>query len=465
MAEPEFPESSHNADGLKGWKEIAAFIGQNISVRTAQRYERKRGLPVRRRRSADGGGAEIVYALKSEIAAWKKSGELREDTQPAPPSVEVQARHPTPHLRWLTLAVAAITVLGGAIYLTSAVSSSLPKQPADARIEGRALVVLNATGERLWTRELEFEPILNSYATRIDSHYGMHHLFVTDLDGDGSNEVVLSVASSGVKGAHGYRVFNADGTPRFAIEPSDRVTFGEEEYAAPWSTYRTFIIDNPDGSRSIWTAFIHSLWFPSLLLEVDHNGRIKSRYWSNGYVEQVEVAMIAGRRRVFVAATHNDSRGASLAIFDYGKVTGSAPATRAKYQCRSCNPGGPDTFLVFPRQCIAEALGGQATGQQMRFDTTGRLFIFIGEGPRNPAGDFAAGIWYTVAPEIEKSSMQFATGTFQLHQRLEKEGRLDHGFSSPVHLSEPGRILKWDGSAFRAIVVENLTPTDIAPRR
>ena len=443
---------------LNGWKEIAAYIGKGVS--SAQRWEKRRQLPVRRI-GADGG--EIVFAFRSEIDEWlTRNGRIR-TVKRGPEVVVKAARPPVRYRRLAAVMVLALITFGGA-YFTTARMPLLAGQPVAAQIEFRSLVALDESGRQLWRHELDFEPSASGYSIAVDKAYGMAPILVTDLDNDGMNEIVMAIASVGVKAAQGYRVFNADGTLRYAIEPSDRVTFGDEEFAGPWAVYRLFVLDNPDGSRSIWTAFIHSLWFPTLLLEADAAGHVKSRYWSNGYIEQVAIARIGDRWRVAVAATHNDTRGASVAMFDYGKVNGSAPATQRRFQCRTCAPGGPELFLVLPRQCIAEAFAGQAAAQQMKVDERGRIFLFAGEGPRNPGGDFAAGIWYTIDPEIEKSSMQLAPSSSFLHNRLENEGRLTHPFSSPVHLSQAGKILKWEGAGFTSVAVSNLTPVNIAPR-
>lgn len=63
-------------DGLHGWKEIAAYLGRD--ERTAKRWEKQRGLPVRR---IPGSGRANVYILLPELEAW-----LRLD--PAPPRVD-----------------------------------------------------------------------------------------------------------------------------------------------------------------------------------------------------------------------------------------------------------------------------------------------------------------------------------------------------------------------------------------
>jgi hypothetical protein len=55
-------------DRLDSWKEIAVYLGRE--VRTAQRWERREGLPVHRHRHAK---ASSVWALKREIDAWLHS--------------------------------------------------------------------------------------------------------------------------------------------------------------------------------------------------------------------------------------------------------------------------------------------------------------------------------------------------------------------------------------------------------
>ena len=55
-------------DRLDSWKEIAVYLGRE--VRTAQRWEKREGLPVHRHIHAQ---ASSVYAFKHEIDAWLHS--------------------------------------------------------------------------------------------------------------------------------------------------------------------------------------------------------------------------------------------------------------------------------------------------------------------------------------------------------------------------------------------------------
>jgi excisionase family DNA binding protein len=51
---------------LSSWKEIASYLG--VNVRTAQKWERDRGLPVRRM----GGARSRVNADTASLDAWKQ---------------------------------------------------------------------------------------------------------------------------------------------------------------------------------------------------------------------------------------------------------------------------------------------------------------------------------------------------------------------------------------------------------
>jgi hypothetical protein len=449
------PEVASDPQRLNGWKEIAAHLGKG--VRTVQRWERDYGLPIRR---IGRPGGEIVFAFKQEIDRWSaesgskvvSASELDAQTvdkEPAPQPAPSPARRRIP--RSVVIAAAAGSMAAG---LVAAYIWLMPTpRPVRAVVEGQSLIALDREGRRLWTYPVDFEPNINTYSRQYEPQYGMNKLLVSDLDADGVNEVILATSSVGGRGPQGFRVLNAAGDMRFRIEPDEQVTFGNEAFAGPWTVYRMFVTNNPDGSRSIWTAFIHNLWFPTLVLETDSRGTIKSRYWSNGYIEQIEVTDVGGRPSVLIGGTHNDTRGASLAVFDYGAVKGSAPAIQDRYKCRNCDPGGPKEFLVFPRTCIAEAMVGQATAVSVSADDIGRLFLLAAEGPRHANGEFYAGNWYTIEPGLSGGSTRLAVGTPVAHRELETSGRIDHAYEDPRHGSPQARFLRWDGSTLTTIEI------------
>ncbi|MBI4892589.1 MAG: PD40 domain-containing protein [Acidobacteria bacterium] len=112
------PESNQGpANGsLDSWKEIAVYLGRDVS--TVQRWEHSRGLPVRR---IQGGKRGAVYALKSELDAWKyQDGRGRGTGENCSPD-HSPSRSPLPFHRptllWTAAAAAATALLFALVFL------------------------------------------------------------------------------------------------------------------------------------------------------------------------------------------------------------------------------------------------------------------------------------------------------------------------------------------------------------
>jgi hypothetical protein len=151
-------------DELRGWKAIADYLG--TSDRTAQRWERDLGLPVRR-----GGGARgtTVVATPRDLDDWRSSPVgLRAESEPAPGGAEVGAdvvatdapEEPerSSRRRWLVAGVVVVLVLVAAV-VGMVVTMSIPAglanpetaaTPASSSLVAGSVVVLKltaATGE------------------------------------------------------------------------------------------------------------------------------------------------------------------------------------------------------------------------------------------------------------------------------------------------------------------------------
>ncbi len=73
-------------DILQGWKDIAAYVSRD--VRTVKRWEKQRGLPVRR---MPGIGRANVYALIPELDRWLSADTDLSEAAPVPPEIPEDA--------------------------------------------------------------------------------------------------------------------------------------------------------------------------------------------------------------------------------------------------------------------------------------------------------------------------------------------------------------------------------------
>lgn len=133
-------------DILQGWKDIAAYVARD--VRTVKRWEKQRGLPVRR---MPGAGRANVYALIPDLDSWLSStgpidpeaenqSDIPDTDEPetdahavseapaAPPVPEAVAAPVKPYHRWIYAAAAVLCV--GAITAVALVRAHRHDQPA-----------------------------------------------------------------------------------------------------------------------------------------------------------------------------------------------------------------------------------------------------------------------------------------------------------------------------------------------
>jgi Tol biopolymer transport system component len=96
---------------LDSWKEIATYLGRDVT--TVQRWERQEGMPVHRHLHHKRGS---VYALGSELDAWRQSRKLRseEEQDLALEAAGADGRQTTiPRgRRWLILGASAVVMAG-----------------------------------------------------------------------------------------------------------------------------------------------------------------------------------------------------------------------------------------------------------------------------------------------------------------------------------------------------------------
>ena len=111
---------------LESWKEIAAYLRRD--VRTVQRWEHTKDLPVRR---LPGGDQARIYALKSELDAWWNSRgiHLIPDVEANDSPTEPRSPSPTPpvakpRLRQTVVLISLLVLIGGAVAIWIHTASS-----------------------------------------------------------------------------------------------------------------------------------------------------------------------------------------------------------------------------------------------------------------------------------------------------------------------------------------------------
>lgn len=465
------------ADRLNSWKEIAAYLGKG--VRTVQRWETHLGLPVRRLGRE---GGEIVYALKSEIDAWiLNAGHARErdvvleaelppapealappppaSAPPAPPPLPPPLAEPAVASRAVRPLRAVPILLGVLALATVFIQRPNPRSPAStgnpvgAAYEAGVLTAWDREGKPLFKAPLG---VLSDH--RLDTRIGIdpgrdqQRIAVEDLEGDGSNEVLM-IATSPSGSGDSLRVFNADGSERFTHVSGRPVTFGSEVYRG-FNAYSMYFLRDPDGSLGLWITSAHVAWFPSVLERLSPSGDLLSEYWSNGVIRTIRPATIKGRNYLLVGAYNNEHRGASLAYLDRAHASGSAPAQKADYRCRDCAAGAPAEFVVFPgSDLLREVTAGEGSAAVIDARLAGDedLIVTVHQTSARVDGEsevVEGSLNYTLSPEnLRLKRMVALWGYLRLHRVLEGSGRLKHPYGVSEEKQLKG-ILRWSLGRF-----------------
>jgi hypothetical protein len=188
-------------------------------------------------------------------------------------------------------------------------------QPARNRFS-----VLNAAGLPLWSGAVRGE---------------IAQAEVVDLDGDGTNEVIVGVSGTG-DDVGKMLVYDSSGTLRWSADTTTTFNYsgaGSGRLAvrafASGDLYRT-------GRRQIVVLTLDSQgWFPSLLCIFDYDGKRLASYWHPGHLHRVLIAQPSPHEapRIIVNGVNNELAAplglhgyiSTVFVLDPAAVSGEAP--------------------------------------------------------------------------------------------------------------------------------------------
>ncbi len=371
--------SRRDPDLLDGWKAIADYLGK--SIRTAQRWRSEFGLPVHRLGGQEGEG---VYAFRSEIDEWRRtrrqrgavnggdppdaSGENGSHITPRPGSagLEIAPARPWRRWAWVALALAVVAVSAWVGWREWRRSASY------WTVRDGVLIVFDAERRVLWEKTFE-RPLLDAVYFGLPDPLRLGgpvegtgpsgsraaRAELADLDGDRRREILIVPHYADAPVQEHLVCYDSRGRETWRYAPSDTAVFGTERLGAP-NLAGVAVRHRSDSTPVLFVVSQHLAEFSSLVARLAPDGRVIGRYWSAGHIVGIEILHLGGRDWVLLGAAHNESLGASLAVFDLERFGGSAPADVDKYRCNGCPPGRPDYFFVFPRTPVSD-VGGYPT--------------------------------------------------------------------------------------------------------
>ena len=422
-------------DRLDSWKAIADYLGRDVA--TVRRWERLHKLPVRR----IAGPGRSVFAYVSEIDEWLRkrpatevTNEVTDNTElviePAPPA------RPSSIRRW-PLIVAIVLVASGLWWSIPRLMSD--PLPARVEIKTDGIVASGKSGTELWRHP-----------------FSQEYRLVPPVISDGGR--VLSGASPGVVAATSYyeqfdKIIKGGElfwfTPRGALTRTfafdDRVVMGGKSYSQPW-VISSFSIHESNGERRIAVTARDNNWWPAVVTVLDGQWRRTGTFVNAGWVNDLQWL---SPDKLLLAGFANPFGGGMVAIVDVRSLNGqSPPGDQPEYTCPSCGPGVPERYVVLPRSEVNEAYGASLNGAvvTMRDD---RILVHTIEV--NLQAESVEAL-YEFTPALELIGSSYGDRYWEMHRRLEAEGKISHTRERCPYRNGPPPAKVWEpASGWRAL--------------
>lgn len=408
---------------LDSWKAIAEYLRRDVA--TVRRWEKELGLPVRR---VPGGRGRSVFAYTTEIDAW-----LTASTAPleeASPSPQLAAVPPRWRRLWLAPAGVAIAVVAGWL------AWPFLAAPAVVRVDTRtdAVVAVAADGREVWRHAFTpgatvAYPPINDVARVLDGR-DPSVLVATSNRFRQPDETVESGE---------LLWFDRRGALRRTFAFDDRIAFAGTHYGAPWAI-TAYAADDRRGERRIAVASHHWLWHPSVVTILDAQWQRRGTFVHAGWVETVRW-LPAGR--LLIAGFSQSRDGGMVALLDPAALDGQGPeAEGSPFYCSGCGPHRPLRMIAMPRSEVNRA--SRARFNRAIVEMTGaRIIARTIEVPATE-GQNAIDAVYEFTPDLEVIGASFGEQYWELHDALERAGKIDHPRERCPDRHGPHQLIVWE---------------------
>ena len=402
---------------LTSWKEIAQHL--QVTVRTAQLWEKQRGLPVRRVPGRRG----RVFLRVDELEAWlagrgnSGNGDERSEVRPW------HSRLPT----WamLTLVVGTLGVLVG-LFVAPLIWNSEPLGPDPSgppvawRVVGDALIITDEAGVELWRKS--FPDGLTA------KHYEMERGKPTleDIDSDGTVEVLFVQRPTDSNARFVLICYAEDGTERWRYEPSRLLATAEESFENIFRVSYVKVARLGPGPKTIIVASHHYHSYPSLIALLSPDGELVADYWHAGHIGQTERHLAVadldqdGHSSIYAAGVNNAREQATLVVLDPATMSGAGVESDPDYQFQGFAPGQEIARVFFPRTSLNEYLKRYNVASSLLLSPDS-ITVGVNESAKEPQPPL---VHYRLGPDLSLLDISLSDTFIGAHGRLVQDGVL-----------------------------------------
>ncbi len=445
-------EENAKSDLLSSWKEIARYLG--VDVRTCHRWERSFGLPIRR---LGGGSRSRVFAHRGDLDRWlaERSGNhLFNGEKSSRPEFGKSVSRP--FILAAILITAAVVIVFFLAWPKMALLLGGSGDPADFRIEGSILVILDAKGVETGRfdagrPDLRPEPWFKRHFQRrqlVEAPY-LPFIMFKDVLGDSDPEVLFAPVQNDEHDSGLLCCLDKRGRLLWAYETGRTIVTGLKPFVREYVIRGFDVADiDRDGRMEIVIISHYTHDFPTQVSLLDDEGKIESEYWNSGQLSDLIFLDLDGDgiEEILLIGQNNEYEKGCLVVLDPREIRGASHQETSDYAIEGMWPGTEKYYILFPwtdldevskpgiAVNVIEVMGGQS------------LNLTIAPSMVSFELDFSMRL---ISPRLSH-------GTEILHRQAILEGRL----STPLNKAECLRklasgLLWWDGDRWVSSPAQN----------
>jgi hypothetical protein len=354
----------------------------------------------------------------------------------------------------------AVVALAAALAVIATVTfRSKDQNPTYAEIKNHILYAYNRDAEVIWKKAVLGSPDWTSRTVpNNDAEYRYRYLSVEDVDGDNTNEVLLTGATSQSDFAEDtLYCFEGSGRLRWKAGAGPMVSFG---HAGSDRHKRPVIVDfivmrkNARSKPQIFVVACEQLYSPTKLFEVSaSDGRLLQSFSNRGGCVHFLHKDIDsdGNEELLLGGVNDGFNLACLAVLDPSQVDGVSPLPQDELPSEG-RIGREKYYILFPRWDI----GSNEHHTLYNYVKSlvdlqgGGLDVRIGDAiPKpNSTGDVAGSIFFRLASDMTVGRIIADDTTIGIGDILFKQGKITAPITPDTYSSLKDSVLYWDGSSF-----------------
>jgi hypothetical protein len=330
-------------------------------------------------------------------------------------------------------AIAAIAAALGIVAYVSMQVLTAHGEPKLGRLDGSALVIMNAEGKELWRKV--FPEGLGPdwfYAQGLASR-----IWFADLEGKGHTSVLFVYAPAGPLSRSSTLICYSDrGTERWRWTPGRELP----EFGGSPATFVTIAVAvlkaTDQRPRRIVVSSQHHPWWENQMAVLDVGGKVISEYWHSGALSYLALADLYGDGKEEIVATgvNNGYLQATLVVLDPDQVFGASTEVRPSFQIHGMGAAQEKLRLLFPRSDLNKALFSFNAATEPTVEH-GSIRLTVGEC-LTPTGCF---VWYEFDKNLRLISAYAGDDFRSNHARFYQNGKDAH-FFTPVEQAELQKV-------------------------